>query len=188
VAIVLPKLPRRRSSTRWAADSAPTLSLSLCRADGRYRMGQSLTATWQIGNIAPEFVIDGLEASVLWYTEGKGDEDLNVHHFCRWNDSHLQELDLTKAHGLQCGLPLTPLSYEGTLLRIRWCVRVRLFCSVGRDAVSQMPFQLVSDVAPKSVVAPTLVMHSEKESSVSTSDMALRLNPVNLASMMADRT
>jgi hypothetical protein len=111
-------------------------------------MGQSLAALWRIGRVAPEVVIDGLEASVMWYTEGKGDEDLNVHHFRRWSDVQLKELDLTQSHGFQCSLPLTPLSYEGTLLRIRWCVRLRLFCSVGRDAVAQVPFQLVSDAVP----------------------------------------
>lgn len=111
-------------------------------------MGQSLAASWRIGKIAPEVVIDGLEASVMWYTEGKGDEDLNVHHFRRWSDVQLKELDLTRSHGFQCSLPLTPLSYEGTLLRIRWCVRLRLFGSVGRDAVAQVPFQLISDAVP----------------------------------------
>jgi len=145
VAIVLPKLSRRRSSTRWAADTAPALSLSLCRTDGRYRMGQSMSASWRVGKIAADVVVDGLEASVMWYTEGKGDEDLNVHHFRRWSDVQLKELDLNQSHGFQCSLPLTPLSYEGTLLRIRWCVRLRLFCSVGRDSVAQVPFQLISD-------------------------------------------
>lgn len=84
----------------------------------------------------------------MWYTEGKGDEDLSVHHFRRWSDSQLKELDLGQKHGFQCSLPLTPLSYEGTLLRIRWCVRLRLFCSVGRDSVAQVPFQLISDAVP----------------------------------------
>ncbi len=120
-------------------------------------MGQPLAAFWRIGKIAPEVVIDGLEASVMWYTEGKGDEDLNVHHFRRWSDAQLQELDLGESHGFQCSLPLTPLSYEGTLLRIRWCVRLRLFCSVGRDSVAQVPFQLVSDAVPGLMTSPMAV-------------------------------
>jgi len=111
-------------------------------------MGQPLAASWRIGKISPEVVMEGLEASVMWYTEGKGDEDLNVHHFRRWSDAQLKELDLGRSHGFQCALPLTPLSYEGTLVRIRWCVRLRLFCTVGRDSVAQVPFQLISDVAP----------------------------------------
>jgi len=121
-------------------------------------MGQSLAAFWRIGKIAPEVVIDGLEASVMWYTEGKGDEDLNVHHFRRWSDGQLKELDLTQSHGFQCSLPLTPLSYEGTLVRIRWCVRLRLFCSVGRDSVAQVPFQLTSDAVPGLMTSRMAVM------------------------------
>ena len=109
-------------------------------------MGQPLTASWLLSRITPALV-EGLEASVMWYTEGKGDEDLNVHAFQRWNDSQLRELDLSQRHQLHCALPVTPLSYEGTLLRIRWCVRVRLFCSAGLDAVAQAPFQLLSDLA-----------------------------------------
>jgi len=111
-------------------------------------MGQPLAAFWRIGKISPEVVFQGLEASVMWYTEGKGDEDLNVHHFRRWSDSQLNSLDLGQSHALDCALPLTPLSYEGTLVRIRWCVRLRLFCSVGRDSVAQVPFQLTSDALP----------------------------------------
>jgi hypothetical protein len=160
----------------------------LCRADGRYRMGQALWASWRIGKFAPEFVIDGLEASVIWYTEGKGDEDLNVHHFRRWNDSQLKEMDLAQSHAFQCTLPLTPLSYEGTLLRIRWCVRVRLFCSVGRDAVSQLPFQLVSDVVTKSPASPSSVALVDSDSQLSPTDLAVQLNAAKLTGMMADRT
>lgn len=83
----------------------------------------------------------------MWYTEGKGDEDLNVHHFQRWNESQLKALNLLNPCPLQCKLPFSPLSYEGTLVRIRWCVRLRMFCSAGREIVVQTPFQLVSNAA-----------------------------------------
>ncbi len=109
-------------------------------------MGQSLAAKWHLSNLA-EVEIDGLEASVLWYTEGKGDEDQHIHHFRRWSSAELAAMDLGQSHGWDCQLPLTPLSYEGTLLRIRWCVRLRLFCSVGPDSVAQVPFQLLPDVS-----------------------------------------
>lgn len=145
MAIVLPKLSRRRPSAGWTADAPPALSLSLCRSDGRYRLGRPLTATWRIGcPVAAD--VQGLEASVMWYTEGKGEEDLNVHYFQRWNETQLKQLDLNHAVPLRCQLPYSPLSYEGTLVRIRWCVRLRMFCSAGREIVVQMPFQLVSDV------------------------------------------
>jgi hypothetical protein len=92
----------------------------------------------------------------MWYTEGKGDEDLNVHHFERWTDGQLQQLDLSLPIALRCELPRSPLSYEGTLLRIRWCVRLRMFCSGGREIVVETPFQLVCD-AP----APDAAMNAD---------------------------
>jgi hypothetical protein len=118
------------------------LTVELCRADGRYQAGKPLAATWRIGHPAIKEVM-GLEASVLWFTEGKGDEDLHVHHFERWNEQQLQALDLTVAHEIDCELPHSPVSYEGTLVRIRWCVRVRLFRSSGQECVTQQPFHLV---------------------------------------------
>lgn len=89
----------------------------------------------------------------MWYTEGKGDEDLNVHHFERWTESQLRQLDLYKPASLHCELPYSPVSYEGTLVRIRWCVRLRMFCSAGREIVAQAPFRLVSDAAPQTPAA-----------------------------------
>jgi len=118
------------------------LTVELCHADGKYEAGQPLRACWQVGQTTIDEVV-GVEASVLWFTEGKGDEDLHVHHFVRWNDMQLQDLDLNAQHPIECVLPHSPVSYAGTLLRIHWCVRVRLFRSVGRECVTQQPFYLV---------------------------------------------
>lgn len=121
--------------------------MELCRADGKYEAGHPLRASWRVGQTTIDEVV-GLEVSVLWYTEGKGDEDLHVHHFVRWNDMQLQDLDLNAAHEIDCVLPLSPVSYEGTLIHIRWCVRVRLFRSAGRECVTQQPFYLVGALEP----------------------------------------
>lgn len=122
------------------------MSITLDRGDARYRVGRPLKARWRIGP-RPVSQLAGLEASVLWYTEGKGEEDLHVHHFQRWNENQLRELDPRDAMTLQCELPYSPLSYQGTLLRIHWCVRLRLFCSTGPETVVQTPFQLVHDTS-----------------------------------------
>ncbi|MGV3483757.1 MAG: hypothetical protein ACO1RT_05010 [Planctomycetaceae bacterium] len=119
----------------------------MCREDGRYEAGKALAAHWRVGSFAIEEVT-GLEASVLWFTEGKGDEDLHVHYFERWNETQLQALDLSQPHSIDCTLPWSPVSYEGTLVRIRWCVRVRLFRTGGRECVTQQPFQLVAAYGP----------------------------------------
>jgi hypothetical protein len=44
-------------------------------------------------------------------------------------------------------LPASPLSYEGVVVKIRWCVRIRLFFATGRDFVSEHVF-VVGDIAP----------------------------------------
>lgn len=90
----------------------------------------------------------GLEASVLWFTEGKGDVDLQVHSFHQWNESDLLKLDFSLCHSFRCELPFSPLSYEGTLLRINWCVRMRLFRDGGKEIVVQTPFRLNSGPGP----------------------------------------
>jgi hypothetical protein len=39
-------------------------------------------------------------------------------------------------------LPQSPLSYEGLIVKVRWCVRVRLFFDGSRDFVSEHVFVL----------------------------------------------
>ena len=145
MAIVLPKLSRRRAPVYRSADQAPALSVDLCHADGEYRIGQVLSARWRI-HPAAKGSFQGLEASVLWFTEGKGDVDLQVHAFQHWNEAELRRLDRSQWHGFRCELPSSPLSYQGTLLRICWCVRVRLFFDDSREIVVEKPFRLAGHV------------------------------------------
>jgi hypothetical protein len=39
-------------------------------------------------------------------------------------------------------LPNSPLSYDGVILRIRWCVRLRAFLTRGKQLVEQRTFRL----------------------------------------------
>ena len=143
MAIVLPKFSRRRSSTGLAAEKQPAVRLSLCNDDGIYRAGSELTAIWRISRIPLE-EIQGLEVSVLWSTEGKGDEDLHVHHFHRISENQSRRGGISSEHFIECDLPATPLSYHGRLISLRWCVRLRMFLANGREIVSEQPFYLVS--------------------------------------------
>ena len=80
-----------------------------------------------------------VEHSVLWFTEGKGEEDLGVHFFERVVAP--ERLPPTAPMGqFSCRLPRSPLSYEGVVVKIRWCVRVRFFFESGRDYVSEHEF------------------------------------------------
>lgn len=86
--------------------------------------------------------LKAIELSVLWYTDGKGDQDLHVHYFRRWSQEGDLPLDSTGTLRFQTILPQTPLSYDGLIVRIRWCVRVRIFPLRGRDTVEEIPFRL----------------------------------------------
>ena len=155
MAIVLPKFSRRRPSTGHAAETQPAVNLALCQEDGVYEAGGTLTARWRISRV-PLDEVHGLEVSVMWHSEGKGDEDLHVHHFHRVVENQLRRVGLADEQSTRCELPVTPLSYHGKLISLRWCVRLRLFLDGGREIVAEQPFPLVSPVmmALPSAVSP----------------------------------
>lgn len=115
------------------------------RLDGRrrhYEPGELLSGEFRIS--PAEFdQIKAVELSVIWYTEGKGDEDVGLHYFKRYAPDE-EPLNLhTATHFVTTErLPPAPLSYEGLILKIRWCVRVRLFLPHGETLVHDEPFQL----------------------------------------------
>ena len=119
------------------------MSVELCREDGIYQAGGKLTAAWRISRVTLDR-LEAVEVSVMWHTEGKGDEDLHVVHFQRFDENHIRRLGLADEQSLKCGLPVTPLSYHGRLISVRWCIRLRLFLSDGREVVTEQPFHLVS--------------------------------------------
>lgn len=100
-----------------------------------------------LGELGVRYTVSGIEGltiraverSVLWYTEGKGEEDIGVHFFQRVDAPGDAE---SPAGRFQCRLPASPLSYEGMIVKIRWCVRIRLFFAGGRDFVSEHIFDL----------------------------------------------
>lgn len=120
--------------------------MALCSEDGVYEGGRELRATWRVSRVTLDRLV-AIETSVLWHTEGKGDTDLQVHYFRRIEEDQLRRSGLADTQSLHCLLPATPLSYHGRLIRLRWCVRLRLFLSDGREIVTDQPFYLV---APRS--------------------------------------
>ncbi|MDA8743641.1 hypothetical protein N9N28_03305 [Rubripirellula amarantea] len=100
-------------------------------------------ARWRIRRVCLDD-LQSIEVSVLWHTEGKGDEDLHVHHFHRVSPEQLRRLGLADEQSLRCHLPASPLSYHGHLISLRWCVRLRLFMNDGREIIAEQPFHLVS--------------------------------------------
>ena len=147
------------------------MNVSLCREDGVYEAGGQLTAKWRISRIPLEEV-QGVEVSVLWHTEGKGDEDLHVHHFQRLVETQIRRSGLADQQSLRCDLPRTPLSYHGRLISVLWCIRLRLFLAGGREIVAEQPFHLVAAGSRPPIAAAT---RSNSEADAGGSDDAIRV-------------
>ena len=130
---------------------APVIDVQFDRPGRHYDPGGLLSAGYRVGGVEPE-AVRAVEASVAWYTEGKGEEDLGVHAFARLTDADAVRAAL-EGGVLETRLPPSPLSYEGVIVKIRWCVRVRVFHVGGRDFVSEHVFE-VGAVPPASPPAP----------------------------------
>lgn len=129
----------------------PLISICLEDQKKQYQPGEELVCEYQIDAVEASDV-QAVEASVLWYTEGKGEEDLSVHYFERRIPSDAEAGDLRPMRRFRTRLPNSPLSYRGAILKVCWCVRVRVFLRRGKDAVYDYPFQLGS-VPPLSIAA-----------------------------------
>jgi hypothetical protein len=118
----------------------PTVTVQFCASDRRYDPLQSIGVRYQIELPAGQ-TVRAIERSILWYTEGKGEEDLGIHSFERIVE-RMAVAQAAAAGSFHVRLPRSPLSYEGLIVKIRWCVRVRLFFDGGRDFVSEHVFDL----------------------------------------------
>lgn len=143
MANVLPKFSSRGISARRsvAARPEPALGLRLLTLQHALEPGERLEFEYSIQRVSAE-LIDRLEVSVGWYTEGKGSEDRGVVFFRSLSRGELSQTPLAQPRGVEIELPSNPLSYEGQLFKIRWCVRLRLFLSHGREITAEHPFYL----------------------------------------------
>ncbi|MFM7289818.1 MAG: hypothetical protein ACKOWG_20555 [Planctomycetia bacterium] len=117
---------------------APRVDVQFGRPQRQHEPGEQLAVRYRIDGCDGER-IRAIEHSVLWYTEGKGEEDMGVHFFQRITDQSLLPPAATSG-AFSTPLPWSPLSYEGVVVKIRWCVRVRLFFDGSRDFVSEHVF------------------------------------------------
>jgi hypothetical protein len=130
--------------------SEPLLSLCIAGTGRRFAAGDELVCEYQIDAVEPA-EIQAVEASILWHTEGKGEEDLGVHFFERRLPTDAEDADLRPMRRVRTRLPNSPLSYRGAIVNIAWCVRLRLFLRRGREYVVEQPFVLGS--VPEMTVA-----------------------------------
>lgn len=143
----------------------PLLSIRLRDQRHPYQPGDALECAYQIDAVDAAD-IQSIEASVLWHTEGKGDEDLGVHYFERLEQGEVDGQDLRTLRVLCTVLPNSPLTYPGVTLKIRWCVRVRAFLRRGKEVFFEQPFVLGS--IPPAI--PVLQPEPESDSQDDESD------------------
>lgn len=108
-----------------------------------YRPGDILSGEYRFESVTPGNV-RAVETSVLWYTEGKGEEDLAVHEFWRLDAEEGAWIDVSRPGRFRTILPQSPLSYDGIIVKIRWCVRVRAFLYRGGELLAQCGFRLAN--------------------------------------------
>ena len=119
----------------------PLISIRADRGDAGFEPGGLIRFACQV-DAAPTDPVTAIEVSVLWRTEGKGDENLGVHFFERMTHGEDAESELLALRRFEARLPRSPLSYEGVILKIRWAIRVRVFMRSGKDFHFDFPFQL----------------------------------------------
>ncbi len=117
----------------------------IVKLDGRgnrlYYPGETLAGSYFLDNIRSGQV-EAIEVSVLWHTEGKGNEDFGIHAFWHRSDKDGDWIDPRRPGRFSTVLPGSPLSYEGILVKIDWCVRVRVFLTSGQQIVDEISFRL----------------------------------------------
>ena len=124
---------------------SPQVNLQFDRADRHYEPRAEVLARYACVGFDAD-AVQAVERSMVWYTEGKGEEDLGVHWFDRLEGE--EQLGQALPNGaFAVRLPASPLSYEGVIVKVRWCVRVRVFFVGGRDFVSEHVFD-VGDIPP----------------------------------------
>ena len=118
----------------------PLISIRLDRPQRAYQSGEEIHCQYQVDRVEPS-QLQAVEASLLWYTEGKGEEDLGIHYFQR-NIPTADEPDIRALQQFQTMLPGSPLSYEGIIIKIQWCARVRVFLQDGSTYTQDQAFLL----------------------------------------------
>lgn len=121
--------------------NTPRIDIEFDEPRQAYRPGDILSGRYSLRELVNS-QIEALEVSVLWHTEGKGDEDLSVHLFKRFSVDDGDVIDPSRPGRFSTQLPKSPLSYDGVIVKIHWCVRVRAILTRGKDVLGEVPFRL----------------------------------------------
>lgn len=121
--------------------SRPNVHLRISNAKPSFRPGDVLECECTV-TVAEPVELQAVETSVVWRTEGKGEEDLGVHFFDRRDKADVRDGDLGTLYRFKTQLPNSPLSYDGRLIKIIWAIRVCVFFDRGKELRFDQPFRL----------------------------------------------
>jgi hypothetical protein len=108
-----------------------------------YWPGDRLTGRYRVVGVDPS-EIQGVELSIHWFTEGKGDSDVGVHHYQMLGDDNSGP---ALEGEFATVLPPSPWSYDGLLVKIIWCVQVRATLRRSKK-IEGIAYFCLGDVAP----------------------------------------
>lgn len=120
----------------------PQITILLARTDSIYHPGDILSGSFRILDVESD-QIQAVETSVLWHTEGKGDEDMRVIYFSNVSRQQEDWINPRQPGVFETKLPNSPISYSGQILSVKWCVRVRLFLVSGSEILSERGFKIL---------------------------------------------
>jgi hypothetical protein len=122
------------------------------RLDGgpQYLPGEVLSGEYRL-DLEGQGEVQALEFSVLWNTEGKGDEDLGVHHFEERSARDHGSIDPAQVQRFAVPLPNSPLSYDGVIVKVLWRVRLRVRLAGVEERLAEAPFRLGRVAAAREV-------------------------------------
>jgi len=107
----------------------------------RYQPGDLMLCNYTL-DVDDDVKLTAVETSVIWSTSGKGQEDIGAQFFERRQKEDLASLKRNTAQKLSVRLPNSPLSYDGVIVKIGWCVRIRVFMDGGKQLSFDSDFQL----------------------------------------------
>lgn len=83
-----------------------------------------------------------VEVFVLWYMEGKGDEDFGFYFFECWLLGGMMDGDLWELRWFEIVCLNSLFSYEGEMIKLCWCVCVCVFLLKVKEIFFEFLFML----------------------------------------------
>jgi hypothetical protein len=121
----------------------PGVVIELDEHPDPFHPGQAISGRYCLNVSESTPPVLALEWSVIWATEGTGDEDLGVHATKLVEPEGFEGVSKPDQwRGFEAILPENPLSYDGLVVKVVWRVRVRAVVGKDPEWLGEVPFRL----------------------------------------------